>query len=33
MCVGDIAYGRDGYYEDWLRGQEEREDEERPDNK
>ncbi len=30
MCYGDIAYGRDGYYEDWARRQErdqEREDE------
>ena len=22
MCYGDIAYGRDGYYEQWAREQE-----------
>jgi hypothetical protein len=28
MCYGDIAYGRDGYYEEWARNQEQQEQQE-----
>jgi hypothetical protein len=27
MCMGDVGYGKDGYYEEWLRQQDERHEE------
>lgn len=30
MCYGDMGHGRDGYYEDWGREQERREEQESP---
>lgn len=27
MCYGDIAYGRDGYYEQWARDKEKKQEE------
>jgi hypothetical protein len=31
MCYGDIAYGNDGYYEQWARQQEAIDERNRPD--
>lgn len=27
MCYGDVSYGRDGYYEEWAREQERKQEE------
>lgn len=32
MCYGDIAYGRDGYYQEWAEQQERRFEQQQIDN-